>query len=57
MASRMIHLAISKIVGEHLGLNLKRFSLGNLLPDLHENTKESRAISHFRIDKEPYEDS
>ena len=57
MASRMIHLAISKLIGEHLGLNLKRFNLGNLLPDLHENTKESRAISHFRIDREPYEES
>ena len=57
LASRLIHLAISKLVGEYFGLNLKRFNLGNLLPDLHENTKESSVISHFRIDREPYEES
>lgn len=57
MASRMIHLAISKIVAEHFDLDLMRFNLGNLLPDLHENTREAKAISHFRIEREPYEDS
>lgn len=57
MASRMMHLAISERVAEHFGLDLMRFNLGNLLPDLHENTREAKAISHFRIEREPYEDS
>jgi hypothetical protein len=57
MASRIMHLAISERVAEHFGLDLMRFNLGNLLPDLHENTKEAKAISHFRIKREPYEDS
>ena len=57
MASRIIHLAISEIVTEYFDLDLIRFNLGNLLPDLHENTREAKAISHFRIEREPYEDS
>ncbi|WP_066505309.1 zinc dependent phospholipase C family protein [Abyssisolibacter fermentans] len=57
MASRIIHLAVSERVAEHFGLDLGRFNLGNLLPDLHENTRESKAISHFRIAREPYEDA
>lgn len=57
MASRMMHLAISERVAENFGLDLMRFNLGNLLPDLHENTREAKAISHFRIEREPYEDS
>lgn len=57
MASRIMHLAISETIANHFGLDLMRFNLGNLLPDLHEDTKEGKAISHFRIKREPYEDS
>lgn len=57
MASRIIHLAISEKVAEHFDLDLMRFNLGNLVPDLHENTKEAKAISHFRIERESYENS
>lgn len=54
MASRIIHLAVSKIVAEYFNLDIGRFNLGNLLPDLHTNTKEAKAVSHFRIVREPY---
>ena len=57
MASRIIHLAVSKIVAEHFDLDIGRFNLGNLLPDLHTNTKEEKSVSHFRIVREPYEDA
>ncbi len=57
MASRIIHLAVSERVAEHFGLDLGRFNLGNLLPDLHDNTRESKAVSHFRIARELYEDA
>lgn len=52
-----MHLAISEKVAEHFDLDLMRFNLGNLLPDLHENTKEVKAISHFRNERESYENS
>ncbi len=57
MASRIMHLAVSERIAEYFSLDLHRFNLGNLLPDLHENTRESKAISHFRIEREPYEDA
>lgn len=57
MASRIIHLVISQIICEYFDLDTGRFNLGNLLPDLHANTKEAKATSHFRILREPYEDS
>ncbi len=57
MASRIMHLAVSERIARHFGLELGRFNLGNLLPDLHEGTRESKAISHFRIIRESYEDA
>lgn len=57
MASRVIHLAVSKRIAVYFGLSLERFNLGNLLPDLHAGTRESKAMSHFRIIQEPYEDA
>lgn len=35
MGSRIMHLVISENISDDLGLNKKRFSYGNLLPDAH----------------------
>lgn len=48
---------MSERIAEHFELDLKRFNLGNLLPDLHEGTREAKGTSHFRISREPYEDA
>jgi len=57
MASRIMHLAVSEKVAKHFELDLGRFNYGNLLPDAHESTREAKAVSHFRIRREAYENS
>lgn len=52
-----MHLAISEKVAKYFNLDSGRFNYGNLLPDAHESSKEAKAISHFRIIREPYEEA
>lgn len=55
MPSRIIHLVISEKIAKHFRLTLGRFNFGNLLPDAHGKTRETKAASHFRILRESYE--
>ncbi|WP_105616123.1 hypothetical protein [Vallitalea okinawensis] len=49
VASRIIHLVISKKVSQNFDFDALKFSVGNLLPDCHERNNEAKYMSHFRI--------
>ena len=56
MGSRIMHLIIAENIGEDLGLNKKRFSYGNLIPDAHMKEPETKARSHFKIPESKFGD-
>jgi len=50
MASRMIHLAISKLIEREVIIkNTSRFEIGHILPDAIIPGEEAHAASHFKI--------
>ena len=49
MASWIIHLTIAQKVAQSIDLNLGRFYLGSLLPDVTLQNKLTKEKSHFRI--------
>lgn len=55
MASALMHLAVAQEIAKRFEIDIRKFKYGNLLPDSTNNNPGAKALSHFRIQREPYE--